>query len=137
MGRPKKQDNDGLPPEPKPRKLFKMEFIIWDDGEITSDLSEVRYGDRGAPKSWRVEPSDFMRSASSSVGDSKHIMSSIFKALDISEEQLRVNFARKDEALNKASAVGNAIANSIAKSPPKNEDERDDKSEEDLNFDFE
>lgn len=124
MGR-KKNDEDGLPPEPKPKKLFKMEFIIWDDGEITRDLIEQKYGERGAPKGWRVDPSDFVRSVASVVGDQKHILDALLKALDMSEEQLRISFAKKDRAAQQASAVGNAIASA----------QSDTASEEDLEFD--
>ena len=124
MGR-KKSEEDGLPPEPKPKKLFKMEFIIWDDGEITRDLIEQKYGERGAPKGWRVDPSDFVRSVASVVGDQKHILDALLKALDMSEEQLRISFAKKDRAAQQASAVGNAIASA----------QSDTASEEDLEFD--
>lgn len=111
MGRKKKEDGEGTPPEPKPKKLFKMEFIVWDDHEITSDLIELVYGERGAPKGWRCNPEDFNRSITHSVGDVKHVLDALLKALDISEEQLRIAFAKKDKAAQHASAVGSAIAN--------------------------
>ncbi len=121
----KHKNEDGLPPEPKPRKLFKMEFIVWDDAEITADLKEIRYGERGAPKAWFVEPEAFVRAVTQSVGDQKHILDALLKALDMSEEQLRISFAKKDRAAQQASAVGNAIASA----------QSDTASEEDLEFD--
>jgi hypothetical protein len=127
MGRKKNEDSDGLPPEPKPKKLFKMEFIIWDDGEITRDLIEQKYGERGAPKGWRVDPSDFVRSVASVIGDQKHLLDALLKSLDISEEQLRIAFLKKDKAAQQASAIGSAMKSAQSEDPTESDLEFDEK----------
>jgi len=125
MGR-KKDDGEGTPPPPKPKKLFKMEFIVWDDHEVTSDLIEMVYGERGAPKGWRVNPEELNRGLTQTCGDVKLVLDELLKSLDISEEQLRIAFAKKDKAAKQASAIGNAIANA-SEDPTESELEFDDK----------
>jgi len=124
MGRPRKDKNeDGLPPEPKPKKLFKMEFTIFDNDEIVTDLSGIRYREIGGNKSWQMEPTDFTAAVASTLGDKKQLLNALLKALDISEEQLRISFAQKDKAANQASAVGSAMSSAQSSPEPKVSDD--------------
>lgn len=49
--------------EPKPKKAFEIKVVVWDDGEIDSELYEYRQNPsgRGAPGKWRLNKTDFVR----------------------------------------------------------------------------
>ena len=51
----------------KPRKVFELKVEIWDDGEITTNITEIVPQDRGAPKKWLLERADFIRSLKSQI----------------------------------------------------------------------
>lgn len=109
----KPKSDDGTPPPPKPRKLFKMEYIIWDDGEITNDLKEIVYGERGAPKAWFVDGQDFVRAVNSTHMTTKDVLSAILKSLEMSEEQLKRSLLAKEKDNAAAAAIGNAITSAV------------------------
>lgn len=75
--------------EDKPKKLFKLEFLVWDDGEVQRDLVEYVYGDRGAPKQWRMEPKDMMRSMKAQVGGKLELFGAIMASMDVSVADLK------------------------------------------------
>lgn len=75
--------------EEKPKKLFRMEFVIWDDGEIQRDLIEYVYGERGAPKQWRMEPKDFTNSIKAQVGGKLELFNAIMAAMDVNVNELK------------------------------------------------
>ena len=92
MGR-RKNDDGGAPPEekqPKPKKIFIATFEMWDDGEITHDLVEKVQGERGAPRSWRLDPSEFMTSVKARLAENKmKILAEICKGLSIDEAEIK------------------------------------------------
>jgi hypothetical protein len=113
---------------PKPKALFKMEFTIWDDGEITRDLVEKVQGERGAPKAWRLEPRDFASSVKQVVGDKTKIFEALLAALDISEEEHRKAYSLDKMTQSKVDKISNALLG-VGSSTSKKSDE------DDLNFD--
>lgn len=92
MGR-KRNDEGGAPPEekqPKPKKIFIATFEMWDDGEITHDLVEKVQGERGAPRSWRLDPPEFMASVKARLAENKmKILAEICKGLSIDENEIK------------------------------------------------
>ena len=88
MGR-KKSDIPEEEKQPKPKKIFIATFEMWDDGEITHDLVEKVQGERGAPRSWRLDPPEFMNSVKARLSENKmKIMAEICKGLSISEVEI-------------------------------------------------
>ena len=83
--------------EEKPKKLFKLEFIVWDDGEVQRDLIEYVYGDRGAPKSWRMEPQDLVKSMSAQVGGKLELFAAVMAAMDVNTTELKKVFPILDK----------------------------------------
>lgn len=81
----------------KPKKLFKLEFLVWDDGEVQRDLVEYVYGDRGAPKQWRMEPKDMMRSMKAQVGGKLELFGAIMASMDVSVADLQKMFNVKPQ----------------------------------------
>ncbi len=67
MGKEEKED--------KPKKMFIVEHIIWDDGEIDTKLVEFRKTNsgRGAPNKWPLKPSDFKRRMGELLGSPDQI----------------------------------------------------------------
>jgi len=61
--------------EDKPKKMFVIEHIIWDDGEVDSTMCEFRKSNsgRGAPKKWNLGPKDFHRRVEELLGASDQI----------------------------------------------------------------
>ncbi len=57
--------------EPKPKKSFEIRVVIWDDGEIDSELYEYRQNPsgRGAPGKWRLNKTDFVRRIQETLAD--------------------------------------------------------------------
>lgn len=53
--------------EEKPRKIFELKVDLWDDGEVTSTIIEIVPQDRGAPKKWLLERSDFIQSLKAQI----------------------------------------------------------------------
>ena len=53
--------------EEKPRKVFELKVDLWDDGEVTSTIIEIVPQDRGAPKKWLLERSDFIQSLKAQI----------------------------------------------------------------------
>lgn len=124
MGR-RKSNDDGTPPPPKPKKLFTMEYVIWDDGEITNILKEVVYCERGAPQKWHVEGPEFVKAVNSTATlTTKDVLSAVLKSLEMSEEQLRRILIAKEKDNESAAAIGNAIG-SVAKKDKKEDDDEE------------
>jgi hypothetical protein len=65
--------------EPKPKKAFEIKVIIWDDGEIDSEMVEFRANPsgRGAPGKWRVNDTDFVRRIIETLGDPDTLLGTI------------------------------------------------------------
>ena len=83
----------------KPKKLFKLEFLVWDDGEVQRDLVEYVYGDRGAPKQWRMEPKDMIRSMKAQVGGKLELFGAIMASMNVSVGDLQKMFGGKTQPL--------------------------------------
>lgn len=95
MGR--RKNDDGGPPaeekQPKPKKIFIATFEMWDDGEITHDLVEKVQGERGAPRSWRLDPTEFMTSVKARLAENKmKILAEICKGLSITEDEIKAYY---------------------------------------------
>lgn len=65
--------------EPKPKKQYEIKVIIWDDGELDSELTEYRQNKsgRGAPGKWRLTATDFVRRMEETLGEPEHILNDI------------------------------------------------------------
>lgn len=63
-----------LEKEDKPRKVFELKLEIWDDGELTSSIVEIVPQDRGAPKKWLLDRTDFIRSLKSQITTTPDLM---------------------------------------------------------------
>ena len=61
--------------EDKPKKMFIIEHVIWDDGEVDTKLVEFRKTNsgRGAPNKWTMQPKDFRRRMSELLGSPEQI----------------------------------------------------------------
>jgi hypothetical protein len=93
MGRRKAGDGEQEEKPPKPKKIFIATFEMWDDGEISHDLVEKVQGERGAPKSWRLDPPEFMASVKARLSENKmKILAEICKGLSISEEEIKTYY---------------------------------------------
>lgn len=106
--------------EEKPKKLFKLEFIVWDDGEIQRDLIEYVYGDRGAPKQWRMEPKELIKSMTAQVGGKIELYAAIMAALDVNVKELENIYKIKPN---------------VSKIDKETEESETDSDDEDLDFD--
>lgn len=88
MGRKSNAEPEEDKPK-KPKKIFIATFEMWDDGEISHDLVEKVQGERGAPKSWRLDPPEFMASVKARLADNKmKLLLEFCKGLNITEEEL-------------------------------------------------
>jgi hypothetical protein len=61
--------------EDKPKKMFIIEHVIWDDGEVDTKLVEFRKTNsgRGAPNKWTMQPKDFKRRMTELLGSPEQI----------------------------------------------------------------
>ncbi len=78
----------------KPKKLFVIEHVIWDDGEVDSSMFEFRKQNsgRGAPGKWRLGPKDFNRRVEELLGASdqvNEILSQNTGLIDISSASMK------------------------------------------------
>lgn len=62
--------------EQKPKKMFEIHHIIYDDGEIDTSISEYRKSNtgRGAPGKWRLNSRDFKRRCEEILGEHDQIV---------------------------------------------------------------
>jgi hypothetical protein len=69
--------------EEKPKKAFEIKVIIWDDGEIDSELYEYRQNPsgRGAPGKWRLSANDFTRRMEETLGDPQLLLDATYDAI--------------------------------------------------------
>ena len=100
MGRPRKDTEEDTPP--KPKKIFIITHEIWDDGEVTTDLVEKVQGDRGAPKSWRLDAPEFITSVKARIAENKiKLLEDLCKGLSITPEDIKNYYAPSVRALEK------------------------------------
>jgi hypothetical protein len=52
-------------------KIGRVVIDIYNDGYVDSDFGEIMQGQRGAPKTWRLEPRDFVDMVEARVGQLK------------------------------------------------------------------
>lgn len=115
MGRKKNEGDGGEEKQPKPKKIFIATFEMWDDGEISHDLVEKVQGERGAPKSWRLDPPEFMASVKARLAENKmKILVEMAKGLAISEDEIRAYYNPKAQA-NAASTSVADVASALSK----------------------
>jgi hypothetical protein len=124
MGRRKAGDGEQEEKAPKPKKIFIATFEMWDDGEISHDLVEKVQGERGAPKSWRLDPPEFMASVKARLSENKmKILAEICKGLSISEEEIKAYYApsakaaRASSVMDVASAIADHVSDDVEDEP--------------------
>lgn len=106
MGRKRNEGDGGEEKQPKPKKIFIATFDMWDDGEITHDLVEKVQGERGAPKSWRLDPPEFMASVKARLSENKmKILAEMAKGLAITEDEIRAYYSPKASVASVAKAL--------------------------------
>jgi hypothetical protein len=80
--------------EEKPKKLFVVTHIVWDDGEVDTEMSEYRKNPsgRGAPTKWRLGSKDFKRRIEETLGDADQIgeVMSEHMALDAQDDVVSI-----------------------------------------------
>jgi hypothetical protein len=75
--------------EAKPKKLFVVTHIIWDDTEIDTEMYEFRKNPsgRGAPGKWRLGAKDFKRRIEETLGDADQIGEILEEHLALTTEE--------------------------------------------------
>lgn len=119
MNKNANQDKEQAPPKPKIQ--FTMKFDLWDDGEITRDLSEKVQGERGAPKKWQLEARDFGTSVKANFGDKTKIFEQILASLDITVEEMKKSYSLDKPTQAKMEKIANAFASCSSTEPAKDE----------------
>jgi hypothetical protein len=52
----------------KPRKLFEVKMVVWDDGIVSTDYTEIEKTDRGTKK-WTHTKEEFSRAVECLLGE--------------------------------------------------------------------
>jgi hypothetical protein len=69
--------------EPKPKKAFEIKVVVWDDGEIDTELYEFRENPsgRGAPGKWRQNKTDFTRRIQETLADPAILLTDVYEKI--------------------------------------------------------
>lgn len=76
--------------EPKPKKAFEIKVVVWDDGEIDTELYEFRENPsgRGAPGKWRQNKTDFTRRIQETLADPAILLTDVYEKIGGVEQAL-------------------------------------------------
>lgn len=115
----------GVEKEPKPKKAFEIKVVVWDDGEVDTELYEYRPNPsgRGAPGKWRANSTNFVRIIEETLGDPEQLLLKVF-------DEIGGNIAASAE--NKAEVSSQIAASRLSEgeTPPESSDDEPEKEEQ-------
>lgn len=126
--------------EQKPKKAFEIKVIVWEDGEIDSEMYEYRQNPsgRGAPGKWRLSANDFVRRVEESFGDPQSLLDQTYDAiggvsLELKENQKQMIEVIKSTAKPKKVEEAEKVKE-IEKEEPEEKDDKDFKVDDNMDF---